>query len=354
MSIAELQIHSLRNITSTHLHIYPQCNFFYGKNGSGKTSLLEAVYLLSSGYSFRTRETAPLLRHGDPSLTVFSRMHDGDSVSIQKLSSGPTKVLLNGQSCRSSSELAWFLPCQVFYSDIFHIMDAGPTVRRTLLDWGLFHVEQSYHSVWKQYRSVLKQRNALLRQKASQKYFVPWDAQLVFLGNELDTLRRRYFDQWSSTFYTILSQLTDLPCTMVYYKGWDRKQTGRTLQDSLADQWENDRQRQYTQSGPHQADILFDVSLKRAKLLLSRGQQKVVLLALKLAQAHLLIKDCIYLLDDVMVELDHLHMSRLCDVLSRIKGQFFFTAVNEELLPLLQRSFDVKSYEIQNGVFFSK
>jgi len=334
MSLIDLQIHHLRNISSARCTLHPHLNIFWGANGSGKTSLLEAVYLLSTGHSFRTREIAPLISATQPLLTVFAATDTQESVSIQKSVSGPTIVKLNKQACYSSSELAHFLPCQVFYQDIFHIIDAGPTVRRSLLDWGLFHVKQAYHPLWKDYRRVLKQRNALLRQKAKQQDFAAWDKLLETLANQLDTLRADYFVSWAQSFETVLAQLSDIPCTIRYYKGWDRKESGKELSAVLAEQFTSDLQRQYTQSGAHQADIYFDLSRLKAKQSLSRGQQKIILIALKLAQAQLLAQPCVYLLDDIAAELDAQHLQRLFDCIRTINGQFLLTVIDLPHLPV--------------------
>jgi DNA replication and repair protein RecF len=347
MRLTDLNIHHLRNISSATLQFHPQCNLFYGANGSGKTSLLEAIYLLSSGHSFRTREISPLVTYDEASLVVFARTSTDESISIQKSINGPTQVKINQQLCQSSSELAHFLPCQVFYQDIFQIIDAGPAVRRMLLDWGLFHVEPSYHSVWKNYRSVLKQRNALLRQKAKPSYFVPWDEQLVALALDLDRMRASYFSKWVVAFQRILPLLTDLPCTIEYYKGWDKKGSDKGLADILNEHFSQDIQRQYTYAGAHQADVFFDLSSKKAKLLLSRGQQKIVLIALKLAQATLMPKSCIY----IAAELDSFHLSRLVDYWRQLKGQIFLTAVDEAAIKLFQDALELKSHTLQHGVF---
>lgn len=353
-SLTELNIHNLRNIATARLHFHPQLNLFYGENGSGKTSLLEAIYLLSTGHSFRTREISPLVREGESTLTVFARTSTNETISIQKAIAEPTQVKLNTQSCYSSSELAHFLPAQVFYQDIFQIIDAGPSVRRTLLDWGLFHVEQSYHSLWKNYRLVLKQRNALLRQNANAQQFIPWNKQLVVLAVELDKLRTSYFNQWLTEFQNILPKLTDVPCSISYYKGWDRKETGKDLETILQEQLSQDLNRQYTHSGAHQADILFDLSSKKAKKLLSRGQQKIVLIALKLAQANLVRNQCIYLFDDIAAELDAHHFSRLVQLLPEIRGQIFLTVLDEVMFDRANDAGDCSSYSINNGFFVCK
>ena len=327
--LASLNVHHLRNLDALYLTPHPRFNFFHGPNGSGKTSILEAIYLLGSGYSFRPRETAPLVQQGQSTLTVFSKTAAQDSVSIQKHLNGATVVRLNQQPCQRSSELAYLLPCLVFYHDLFQIIDAGPTVRRSILDWGLFHVEHAYHGLWKEYRAVLKQRNALLRQRDSNRqHYLPWDKLLVDLAYAIDPLRQSYFQKWADNFQLFLAQLTDTSCRIRFDKGWDRKETGKSLQTILAEQFEQDLQRQYTYAGPQHADILFESVCLKARQHLSRGQQKIILIALKLAQAHMLPKPCVYLMDDITIELDQAHIQRLFTSLANLPGQFFLTSVH--------------------------
>ncbi|MCX7118141.1 MAG: DNA replication/repair protein RecF [Legionellales bacterium] len=336
MIITELTIHHLRNIETAQFTLHPKCHLFHGENGSGKTSLLEAIYLLCTGHSFRTRETSPLIRYGASAFTVFAQIQGDATISIQKSLLGPTQVKLNREPCRSSSQLARLFPCLVFYQDMFQIIDAGPAVRRTLLDWGLFHVEQSYHRAWKDYRWVLKQRNALLRQKAARSAFDSWDQQLSTLALELDRMRGVYFEQWVREFNKALALLTDMPCHLTYEKGWDRKESGYSLQSILRNQLDQDIQRQYTQSGPHQADIRCEVNSKAAKRMMSRGQQKLVLIALKLAQAVLVPGECLFLLDDLPAELDAEHLQRVLKSLTQIEGQKVFTALDDKVISLEQ------------------
>src|SRR5207302_1054183 len=100
----------------------------------------------------------PLIRYGDTELTVFATTGDHQSVSLQKTRQGSTLVKINGDYCRRRSELARLIPCQIIYQDIFQIIDAGPLIRRQLMDWGLFHVKQEYLAIWTRFRQILKQR----------------------------------------------------------------------------------------------------------------------------------------------------------------------------------------------------
>lgn len=328
MIINELHIHHLRNIASARLFFNSRFNFIYGPNGSGKTSLLESIYLLGSGHSFRSRDISSILSHGQPCLTVFGRTTENDTISIQKSLSKPTLVKLNNQFCSSSSKLAYNLPIQVFYQDIFQIIDAGPTVRRSLIDWGLFHVKPSYFTLLTDYKRILKQRNALLKSKADKQQFQIWDEQLSLLAEQLDQERSAYFSIWKERFSSVLAQLTDVECEISYYKGWDKKGQGLPLTQILSQHLLRDQQRMYTQDGAHQADIIIEVLDHKAKNTLSRGQQKIILIALKLSQASLLNKPCLFLFDDISAELDNLHLRQLLDHLSQYDNQMFFTSTD--------------------------
>lgn len=328
MTLVDLQITNLRNIDSLKWQCHPRLNVIFGENGSGKTALLEAIYLLGSGRSFRTREIGPLIRHEEEALVVFAKMDDAQTISLKKTKALPTQARINGESCRNSSELASFLPAQLFYQDLFQILDAGPPVRRQLLDWGVFHSQPDYHPTWKNYKELLKQRNHLLKQHhCSLQLLAPWDQQLTELATQLDIARKMYFLAWEPKFYELLAQVMDIPCTLQYTKGWDTENTGKSLMDILKENYLSDKYRSYTQYGAHQADLSIDSQQFSAKKHLSRGQQKMILFALKLAQAQLLLKPCTYLCDDLTAELDKKHVERLLTLMDSLPGQFFITAL---------------------------
>lgn len=351
MILTELKIHSLRNIYSAQVVLNPRFNFIVGSNGSGKTSVLEAFSLLSCGHSFRSREISSIISYEKKLLTVFAHASDQQSVSIQKSQTDPTQIKLNNQFCNTTSQLAYALPCQVFYSDLFQIIDAGSSVRRSLIDWGLFHVKQSYLSLWKEYKKVLKQRNALLKTRAPYEHFIPWDKQMNTLANEMTQLREEYFAAWALHFAKVLPELTDVSCSVQYFKGWDKKNTGKPLDRILADAFASDLHKQYTQYGPHQADILIENNENKAKQALSRGQQKIILFALKLAQADLLNSDCLYLIDDLASELDKSHQEKLLRYLASRTGQYVITSTTSIANKDLFNEEDITVYNLSNGTF---
>lgn len=330
MILQDLKIHNVRNLKSLQCNLNPRFTVLVGDNGCGKTSFLEALCVLGRGYSFRSREIAPIITFSESLLTVFARGQDNTSISVQKSKTAPTIVKLNNQFCSSSSQLAYALPMQVFYQDLFDIMDAGSGLRRGLLDWGLFHVKHGFLSVWKDYKRVLQQRNALLKQQAKPELLVPWNALLSELSLSIHELRQSYFLDWQQSFEKVLYQLTDLTCSIEYFKGWDKKESGLSLLDVLRDVHLSDIQRGYTQYGAHQADIFIKTHGLSAKKILSRGQQKMLVIALKLSQADLLDQDCLYLLDDYTSELDIAHQRRLLDFLYSRKGQYILTTSHKQ------------------------
>lgn len=331
-SISQVQIHNLRNLKSRKFILHKKLNIFFGNNGSGKTSILEAIYLLSTGRSFRCRENLPLIRNGEQLLAVFARTFNSQSISIQKMLHAPMQIRINTQPCYNTSALAHILPCQIFYQDIFQIIESGPAVRRSLLDWGVFYFKTDYHLLCKQYNRALKQRNILLKQNATIRQLSPWNKLLTELAIEIDAARQAYCAQLVPEFIKILQQLTDMPCSLQYYKGWDKAASGKSLTEILEANYTQDLVRQYTRYGPHQADLLLFIGKYRPKHYLSRGQQKIILFALKLAQSHLLSQPCIYLCDDFFSELDQAHADRVLQTIMDINGQFILTSVLEKNL----------------------
>ncbi|MCX7115263.1 MAG: DNA replication/repair protein RecF [Gammaproteobacteria bacterium] len=327
MKLHSLSLHHFRCFSQYQTTLHPRFNYIIGENGSGKTAFLEAISLLSRAQSFRIRETAPLIQTQQDQLTVMTHLADTQTIGIQKSRDAHTSIKINGQSCFRTSELANLLPSQVIYQDVFQIIDAGPMIRRQLLDWGVFHVKPFYHDWWKQYRQALKQRNALLKAQAKKTEFAIWNRTLCDLSKNMDEARQDYVDTLEPIFKAILKTLTQLDCDLAYFNGWDRQRQGQPLATVLEATHEADRKKQYTQFGPHHADLELLNPAGKVKQFLSRGQQKMLLLTLKLAQAQLLDKPCLYLWDDICAELDEGHLEKLGRLIQDIPGQYFITGI---------------------------
>src|SRR5688572_13490405 len=152
MALAELRVENLRCIESATLEFSPELNLIVGANGAGKTSLLEAVFLLGRGRSFRTRSSEKLIRHGRHSLTVFGRTDENPpGVAGVEVTREGTRARINGKDAESLLALTTVLPVQSIDPDIHKLIDQGPERRRRWLDWLVFHVEPGFANSWSRY-----------------------------------------------------------------------------------------------------------------------------------------------------------------------------------------------------------
>lgn len=305
--LSRLVLSNFRNIVAADLPLAPAVNLFCGANGSGKTSLLEAVHMLASGRSFRSRQSQTVIRYDHEALAVFARLASGVTLGVEKRRDGQGRIRINQTAAESSSQLAACLPLQVINSESFAALDGGPGVRRQLLDWTVFHVEHSFAQHWKVYQSALKQRNALLRRgKIDATLFAPWEHQLVQSGAAVDALRRKVFAQLCIHFRERLADLPGeifSPLELHYRSGWKKD---ISLEDSLRDSLEGDLAQGFTRVGPHRADLRFTIHGQPAHAVLSRGQQKMAVCALRTAMATAVSmrEKPVFLVDDLPSELD--------------------------------------------------
>src|SRR5271166_5070769 len=167
MSIRRVQVTDFRCLQSAALEFDPRFTLISGANASGKTSLLEALYVLGRGRSFRTRRLEHLIRRGSERFIVFGEVDAfGRRVALGvEGSPAGVRAKLGGAKATSLAELAPFLPVQIIDPEIHRLIEEGPSRRRRFLDWGVFHVEPQFVQHWQSYYQVLKQRNAALRRR---------------------------------------------------------------------------------------------------------------------------------------------------------------------------------------------
>lgn len=357
MYLSRLDVLDVRNIERARLELRPGVNLVTGANGSGKTSLLEAVYLLGTGRSFRSNRIAPVIRYGAASLTVFGVLQTpeaaGISLGVQRHRSGETMLKIRGEPVRTASELAAVLPVQLINPDSAEIVTGAPARRRRFLDWGTFHVEHGFLQHWKLYRRALEQRNALLRRsQARAEEFEGWEAQLSTHAEGVDGCRRGFLDRLQPMLSRTLEALGGVrEVRLGYTPGWDRDSDLRTV---LERQRATDRDMGFTRAGPQRADLRLTHEGKPAADALSRGQQKVLSCALLLAQAQLLAevegKRSLCLVDDLPAELDKDHRRRLGALLAGMDSQVLITAVEQDLvLPGLADADQPGMFHVEHG-----
>lgn len=349
--IKKIIIHNLRNIESLTLEPSQKFNLLWGKNGSGKTSFLEAIYILGHGRSFRTYNSKGLITFDQSYLSIFANLEDKSSIRIEKQISNQRSIYINGENKQSASLLAQAFPQQLINADSYLLLNGGPKFRRHFIDWGLFHTEPAYFSLWKQcYRSI-KHRNMALRQSLPSSQLVPWNYEIVKCGEQLDFLRKNYLEKYCKVLNDLLIDCWGFPLNIRYLRGWP---DGVCLDDMLLKYLDGDQKRGYTRYGPHRADLQLHTDNGLAKEILSRGQQKLLLCAMKLAQGILLNdltgKTCIYLIDDLAAELDQEKWVIFAKILAKLQAQVFITAVDQALLNVFQDYSDNRMFHVKHGV----
>ncbi|UFH49372.1 DNA replication/repair protein RecF [Pseudomonas sp. KNUC1026] len=339
MALCRVTVTALRNLRAVTLLPSPRINILYGENGSGKTSLLESLHVLGLARSFRSAKLLPVIQHEQDACTVFGQVDLGSgrisNLGVSRERQGDFTIRVDGQNAKSTAQLAEILPLQLINPDSFRLLEGAPKVRRQFLDWGVFHVEPRFMATWQRLQKALKQRNSWLRHGTLDAISqAAWDRELCGASEQLDEFRRAYIKALKPVFEEVLAQLVELEgLTLSYYRGWDKD---RPLSDVLAAGLHRDQQLGHTHAGPQRADLRLKIGVHNAADILSRGQQKLVVCALKIAQGHLVSQvrrgQCVYLVDDLPSELDERHRRALCRLLEELKCQVFITCVQHELL----------------------
>lgn len=355
-SLSRLTVAGVRNLESLSLTPSPGFNLVHGDNGSGKTSLLEAISLLSMGRSFRTHQQKPLIQDGEANAVVHAELQEGGSLGIRKSRREGTLVKLNGVRAGSVSELAQELPIQVLHAASFQVLDGSPSDRRAFLDWGVFHVKHRFIDAWRNSRRALSNRNVLLKQNAPAAAIEPWSRELALHANEIDALRQEYLNGLLAGMQTMAAaELLDVLGGAVdirYWRGWDEE---RPLAELLQANLERERKSGHTLYGPHRADLRFLVDGRECSSTLSRGQTKLLISVLKIAQAEQLQaetgKQSVFLVDDLPSELDRFNQERILGLLGELGSQVFITAIDPDQLrsvPELVNS-QTKLFHVKHG-----
>ncbi len=356
MALNLLAISAFRNLQSVKLNpIAEGFNFIYGKNGSGKTSLLEAIYYLSLGRSFRSVHADRVICHAADKLSLFGHISASSAqyipLGLERYADGKAKFRVNGEEISSIAELASLLPVQLMDSHCYQLLDSGPVFRRKYLDFGLFYQTNDFLRTWRHYDRALKQRNAALRCRAPKRELDIWTHELVDRALSLDRLRRAYVDELVPLLVKMATELLPLfDLKITYQQGWER---GCDYSEILLKTVDKDYQLGYTQCGPHKADLNIIINNIPAKDILSRGQQKLFVCAMILARGVLLQshanKAPIYLVDDLPSELDITSHSRLVGLLSKQKAQVFVTAIEELAKEHFVTNAPMKMFHVEHG-----
>ncbi len=338
MPLASIEFHNIRIYEHAVFEPDSHLNLISGANASGKTTLLEAIYLLGTGRSFRTTQAEQLKRQGAPGLSIFAKLNnEGNEVVHLGFVYGQDgkKVSINGLEQSTVSNLALHLPLQVISPDTHYDFQQNSKQRRGILDWGLFHVEPDFRRLWARYQRILNQRNAALKDRRQTKACHVWDQELAEVGEKLHVSRKTQTKQLLPKYRTYCQELLGdrHQVDLVLDAGWD---SDMGLEECLRQDRARDHARGFTHSGPQRADLQIILNKQASKLAASHGQFKLLVIALRMAQIRNLLesgkRNCCLLIDDLAAELDFEHRARLTRLLVNLPVQTFITTTEAALI----------------------
>lgn len=370
MALLSLQTEHFRNLVSGSLSFSRSVNLIYGANGSGKTSLLEAIGYLGLGRSFRQNRHQVVCTEGQTRFVVFGQVrsatrdgqknepaeaHSSRLGFSRDIQARETRLRVDGENVYNLSVLASLFPVSVIDPGVFDIVAGGPGKRRQFLDWLVFHVEPSFGGFWQQCQRTISQRNQILRSgRIDDHQLQVWDRQFVSLAEQVDELRRAIFTEFEKVFRSVLHDVSGEwgeGLKVDYFPGWDRK---KGLSDTLREHREQERKVGHTLYGPNRADLRLRYHGRAVAELFSRGQQKTLVILMKLTQGEVLAsrgKQVTFLLDDINAELDLDNRRLLAERLNRLGSQIFMTAIERPDPTLLWEipPSDYKMFHVEHG-----
>ena len=332
MRLDSLTIRQVRNLSDVKITPNPEVNIIYGENASGKTAILESIYLLSKARSFRTAHIKEVIQHKQEDLTVSAliniRNNETISTGLRK-SSKETEIRYNGERVKAVSEQAKNVVVQTANPENTTLLTGSPKDRRKWIDWALFHVEHDYLQVWHSYHRALRNRNALLRRGAKEDEYYVWESTMASTAKNLKARWQSYLNCLQLYYQETAAQHV---CADVTFTARKDKQKNKDFLEHLRSTRSSDIKAGFTQQGPHKADFDFKIEGKQISTIFSRGQIKLFVVLLSIAQAKLLKKETgvtpIFLVDDLTAELDKKTIDMLLELLYEERMQLFITATD--------------------------
>lgn len=361
MSLLTLQVTQLRNIQELDLDFSKQINILTGPNGSGKTTILEAIHLLALGRSFRCSQINHAISHEAAATAITGEAHPHFlnyplSLKMIKHRAKRPEYFLGEQPAVSIAELAQHLPVQLLNLDGYQLLGAAPESRRKFIDWMMFHVEHSFFKLWQDFHQVLRQRNAVLKGFGERGQLSYWTERLGVLGQSLHEMRLRVLKDWETSSLGILSEAPGVSqLSFSYEAGWDETVA---YSECLYASLQQDTDYGYTSVGPHRSDFKISLGDSLARNVLSTGQQKTFVSMLQLAQCQWVAEQTqkvpVLLVDDLPSELDIHAKKWLMKQLVKTPSQVFITSVDpaglEGLMDKDCRMFHVEHGRVQVGL----
>ena len=348
MWLKTLLIVNCRNIVTAELTLSPTINYIVGDNGSGKTSLLEALSILSMGRSFRTPNIKQIINRNTKHITVsgsiVTESINDYHVGIRK-EAGSTTIKINKQYITSQAELSKHLPLTVIHPLSYELITGGATIRRKYIDWIAFYQDDNFHLTWLKYQKILKQRNATLRNTKSHYALEYLTAELCKLQPVIHQARVKAVSLLQKKIQEITpNRLSAYIPKITLNSGFPGEIASDT--DSLITYYQsqqaNELRLKRTIKGAHTANIIFTIDGEPVSATASRGETKTIAIMLLVAQSLTITKYGIIAFDDLHAELDKEHYEDILAFIESINRQIIITTISEPRIRSDHKLFHVK------------
>jgi DNA replication and repair protein RecF len=359
MHITQLRLDHFRNLSEAMISPSDSVNLIYGNNGAGKSSLLEAIHVLAFGRSFRTSRPNSIIQTDFDAATTFCRFKLDDTTSVLGANRSKENGFvfnIDGKRTRRISDIARILPVQIFTPQSSDLVIGAPMLRRRFIDWLVFHVEHDFYRDSNSYANALVQRNALLKLctvkgKVAFQEQDMWSPIMASHGEIVTRLRKKYLNALEGELKDLYREFRpDVKVELRYNQGWD---SSVGLSDALAEKRDRDLFRGATSVGPHKADIHFMINGQPAAEFLSRGQLRVLVSLLLIAEVRVLRtqsnKSCIFLVDDIAAELDTATREYFLDTIVAEGTQVFVTAIEKHQLAFVEKYKNKKVFHVKHN-----
>jgi DNA replication and repair protein RecF len=341
MYLKKISLFNYKNFSEASFDFDAKINCFVGKNGIGKTNVLDAIYHLSFGKSYFNPLAVQNIKHGEEFFVIdgeFDKMQRTEQI-VCSLKKGQKKILKrNGKQYDKFSDHIGFIPLVIISPADRDLIVEGSETRRKFIDSVISQLNSSYLQKLIQYQKIINQRNALLKYFALNHVFEKdtlqiYNEQLDGLGHFIFEKRKEFLAEFIPIFNQYHQQITNSFETVqiVYESHLLENDTLTLLEQNLA----KDRLFQYTSVGIHKDDLSFEIDNYPIKKFGSQGQQKSFLIALKLAQFEFVKKQSgekpILLFDDIFDKLDETRVSKIVEMVNNEEfGQLFISDTHPE------------------------
>lgn len=341
MYIDELKLTNFRCFSDYCLNFSKGINLIYGDNGSGKTSILEAIYFLSRGQSFRKSRTQHLINHKASLFSLFASSYIDNKNHIfgcQYEKHKKKQLKHNQENIKKQTIITNLLPVVAINPDSYLFIDKSPQFRRSFFDWLVFHVKHQYIENWSNAIKCQKHLSYLYKIKDIQQIEV-WQDNYCFYANKVNKERKKIFKLLKEKLHLMVELL--LPklenASLSFYQGWSNN---ITIEQQLKNDLSKNIKYGMLQQGIHKMDLKIKVNNSPAQYIISRGQKKIlsVLFYLTFLQVVDEFKSSKTLLcfDDMDSELDNKNINKLLDYIKNRQNQVIITSVSKNIADIIE------------------